>query len=62
MRAGPGLLRADARPEFRAADAAAGEIAADIGHPDHQQHEHQRRKALAGSSRSSIEAISAAAA
>ena len=43
--AGPGLLRADARPEFRPADAAAGKIAADIGHPDHQQHKDERNKA-----------------
>ena len=42
----PGLFGADARPEFRAADAAAGEIAAAIGHPHDDQHEHQRGKAL----------------
>ena len=43
--AGPGLVRTDPRPQFRAADAAAGEIAADIGDPHHQQHEHQRGQA-----------------
>src|SRR5882724_1581701 len=38
-RPGPGLLGTDTRPEFRAADAAASEIAAAIGDPDDEQHE-----------------------
>ena len=42
--AGPGLLGTDPRPELRSADAAAGEIAADIGHPHHQQDQDQRDK------------------
>ena len=42
----PGLLGTDPRPEFWSADAAAGEIAADIGHPHHQQDQHQRGKAV----------------
>ena len=45
-RAGPGLLRADPRPQLWPADAAAGEIAADIGHPHDQQDEHQRDESL----------------
>src|SRR4051794_24937798 len=36
----PGLLGTDARPEFGAANAAAREIAADIGDPHHEQNEH----------------------
>ena len=36
-----------ARPQLRAADGAAGEIAADVGHPDDQQNENQRGKAVA---------------
>src|SRR5258708_37044447 len=43
----PGLLRADARPQFWSADAAAGKVAADIGDPHHQQHEHQSDEAAA---------------
>src|SRR6476620_464626 len=44
----PGLFGADARPEFRAANAAAGEIAAAISHPDDQQYEDQRDEAFDG--------------
>src|SRR3954465_2274482 len=36
-RARPGLLRADTWPEFRSADATAGEVTADVGDPHHQQ-------------------------
>src|SRR6185437_1008030 len=43
-RAGPGLPGTDARPEFRAANAAAGKITADIGPPYQQQDHQQRRK------------------
>ena len=44
----PGLLRADLRPEFRPANAAAGEIAAAIGHPHDQQYEYQCGETLDG--------------
>ena len=44
--AGTGLLRADTGPELWPANAAAGEITADVGSPDHQQHEKQRGKTM----------------
>src|SRR5581483_8117431 len=44
--AGPGLVRADPRPKLWAANGAAGEIAADIGAPDHQEDEDQRDEAF----------------
>src|ERR1700753_4149990 len=44
--ASPGLVGTDPWPEFRSADTASGEIAADVGHPDHEQDQHQRREAL----------------
>src|SRR5262245_1400971 len=44
----PGLFRADPGPEFWAADAAAGKVAADIGRPDQQQHEEQRGESVDG--------------
>src|SRR6202041_642241 len=40
----PGLFRTDLRPEFGSADQPAGEVSSDIGRPDHQQHQQQRRE------------------
>src|SRR5947209_2876322 len=44
----PGLLRADAWPEFRSANAPAREISADIGHPNNQENKDQRHEAVPG--------------
>src|SRR6516225_7737725 len=44
-RAGPGLVRTDARPEFWTADAAAGKIGPDVGGPDDQKDKDQSDKA-----------------
>src|ERR1700737_3015458 len=44
--ASPGFLGTDPRPEFRSANAAACEIATDIGYPHHQQNQDQRDKSV----------------